>query len=211
MRERATVPAAPRRGRGRARWLTLSLALAMLTACQTVPVPPAPVTAWSVRRATLQALDRFHLEGRVAVAVARQGFNADIDLTQRGALMRMTLSGPLGAGAIRVEAEGDDLALVNSRGQHLGSTAAHEAIERQLGFEPPLRSLRYWILGVPDPGAPAQIDLDAQHRLVRLQQAGWSIDYRAYVSVGAEWLPRLLSLQRAAVRLRMVVDGWQLQ
>ena len=188
-----------------------ALAALALSACQTVSVPPAPITAWSVRRPLLQALERFELNGRVAVAVGRQGFNADIRWTQNGARTRMILSGPFGAGATQVSEASGQLGVITSRGEHLGNTAARDALERQLGFNPPLGSLRYWILGVPDPALPASVTVDAAQRLTRLQQAGWSIHYRAYSPVGAEWLPRLLTVRRAGVRLRMVVDAWHLQ
>ncbi len=188
-----------------------ALAGLALAGCQSVPVPPAPSVAWSVRRSELQALARFHLTGRVAVAVEKRGFNANIRWAQSGTRARMVLSGPLGADAAQVTANGASLSVVTPHGRHLGDAAAREVLVRQLGFEPPLQSLRYWVLGVPDPGSPASIVLDAEQRPVRLDQDGWSIDYSAYMSVGAAWLPRLMTVQRAGVRLRMVVDEWRLQ
>ncbi len=200
------------RTRPRRRFALLgALAAVTLSACQTVRVPPAPITAWNVRRPLLQALARFRLNGRVAVAVGRQGFNANIHWTQRGASTRMVLSGPFGAGATEVSDDGGELTVITSRGRHLGNAAARSVLERQLGFDPPLSSLRYWILGVPDPSLPADATVNAAQRLSHLRQAGWSIDYRAYSPVGADWLPRLMTVRRAQVRLRMVVDAWHLQ
>ena len=89
-------------------------------------------------------------------------------------------------------------------------TQQHAKLADKLGFEPPLASLRYWVLGVPDPAAPASVQLDSEQRLTGLMQDGWRVDYGAYMPVGAEWLPRLMTLQREGVRVRMVVDGWQL-
>jgi outer membrane lipoprotein LolB len=182
----------------------------VLAGCQTVPVPPAPSVAWSVRRPSLQSLDRFGLHGRVAVAVGDQGFNAGLRWTQSAAVTRLALTGPLGAGGVEVTADGGDLSVVTSSGKRLDNAAARSELEDKLGFEPPLASLRYWVLGVPEPGAPASVQLDSQQRLSALRQDGWQIDYGAYMPVGAEWLPRLLTLRRAQVRVRMVVDGWQL-
>jgi len=187
----------------------LALVLA-LAACQTVPVAPAPSLAWSVRRPALQSLDRFGLNGRVAVAVGGQGFNAGLRWAQSGEMTHLALTGPLGAGGVQVTADGADLSVVTSNGKRLGSAAARAELEDKLGFEPPLTSLRYWVLGVPDPGAPASVQLDSQQRLTGLTQEGWRIDYTAYMPVGAEWLPRLLTLRRQDVRVRMVVDAWQL-
>lgn len=189
----------------------LALAAAVV-GCQTVPVSPAPSVSWNVRRPTLQALGHFRLNGRVAVAVGNQGFNAGLRWTQSDAVTQLALTGPLGAGGVEVTANGSDLSVVASNGKRLGNDAARAQLEDKLGFEPPLASLRYWILGVPDPdsAAPASVQFDSQQRVTQLTQDGWQIDYSAYMPVGAEWLPRLLTLRRQDVRVRMVVDGWQL-
>lgn len=187
----------------------LALAL-VLAACQTIPVAPAPSVAWSVRRPALQTLSRFGLNGRVAVAVGNQGFNAGLRWSQSGAVTHLALTGPLGAGGVEVTADAGDLSVVTSNGKRLGNAAARSELQDKLGFEPPFTSLRYWILGVPDPAAPASVQLDSQQRLTQLTQDGWQIVYSAYMPVGAEWLPRLMTLRREDVRVRMVVDGWQL-
>ena len=191
-------------------WLAGLALVSTLVGCQTVPVAPAPSVAWSARRPALQSLDRFGLNGRVAVAVGKQGFNAGLRWTQAAAVTHLALTGPLGAGGVEVTADGGDLSVVTSSGKHLGNTDARTELEDKLGFEPPLTSLRYWVLGVPDPGSPASVQLDSQQRLMELTQDGWQIDYSAYMPVGAEWLPKRLTLRREDVRVRMVVDGWQL-
>jgi outer membrane lipoprotein LolB len=187
--------------------LVLGLTLA---ACQTIPVAPAPSVSWSVRRPALQTLDRFGLNGRVAVAVGRQGFNAGLRWTQAAAVTHLALTGPLGAGGVEVTANGSELSVVTSNGKRLGNDAARRELQDKLGFEPPLMSLRYWVLGVPDPATAATVQLDSQQRLMQLTQGGWQIAYSAYMPVGAEWLPKLMTLRREDVRVRMVVDGWQL-
>ena len=187
-----------------------ALLVLALAGCQTGPVAPAPTVAWNVRRPTLQTLDRFGLNGRVAVAVGKQGFDAGVRWAQSGAMSRLTLTGPLGAGGVQITANGATLSVITSNGKRMGNAAAREELEDKLGFEPPLTSIRYWVLGVPDPGAPASVKLDAQQRLSQLTQDGWQVEYISYMPVGAEWLPRLLTLRRAGVRVRMIVEGWQL-
>lgn len=181
-----------------------------LAGCQTVPVPSAPAVTWNVRRPALQTLEHFGLNGRVAVAVGSQGFNAGLRWAQSRAVTQLALTGPLGAGGVQITADGGNLSVVTSSGKRLGDTQARSELEDKLGFQPPLTSLRYWVLGVPDPGSPASVQLDSQQRLAGLSQDGWRIDYSAYMPVGAEWLPRLMTLTRQGVRVRMVVDGWQL-
>lgn len=185
-------------------------ALVLLAACRTTPpaVPTSP--SWQLRRPELQARAHFALKGRVAVAAGGQGFNATLRWAQEGQDSQVALEGPLGAGAVHISAQGDQLDIATANGARLANDAAHAELSARLGFDPPLASLRYWVLGVPDPGQPAAETLDEAHqRLARLEQDGWRIDYASYMAVGAEWLPGRLTLERADVRVKLIVDNWQ--
>jgi outer membrane lipoprotein LolB len=188
------------------------LALATLAACRTLPPAPlAPSAPWQERRPQLQALQHFQLKGRVALSAGDNGFNANLRWFQDGARSELALEGPLGVGGMQISAHGDDLDIINARGEHITSAAAHAELGARLGFEIPLPSLRYWVLGVPDPARPAQESLDpAQQRLAELTQDGWHIVYGAYVVAAGETLPARLTLQRDAVRVRLLVEEWQL-
>jgi outer membrane lipoprotein LolB len=181
----------------------------MLAGCRTVPTVHEPSTVtWEQRRPQLQALDKFELKGRVGVAAGGEGFNARLRWTQSGNQTRMSLDGPLGAGGVQVTSDGSALSIVTSRGDRLDNDAARAELANRLGFDPPLDGLRYWILGVPEPGRPAQASVDAQQRLSSLEQDGWQIQYTDYMLVRGEWLPSKLTIQRQGVRVRVVVDGW---
>jgi outer membrane lipoprotein LolB len=190
-------------------WATVAV---MLASCRTVPVhettSPIQAASWETRRPQLQARDRFELKGRVAVATGSDGFNARLRWTQSGKQTHMSLDGPLGAGGVQVTSDGSAVSIVTSRGDRLENDAARAELKNRLGFDPPIDSLRYWVLGVPEPGHPAQESLDSQQRLATLEQDGWQILYTNYMSVRGEWLPSKLTLQRQGVRLRLVVDGW---
>src|SRR5438874_5390188 len=143
-----------------------TLVVVLLASCRTLPpVHETPATAWEVRRPQLQARDKFELKGRVAVAAGGEGFNARLRWTQVGKQTRMSLDGPLGAGGVQVSSDGSAVSIVTSRGERLDNDAARAELAARLGFDPPLNSLRYWILGVPEPGHPAQESLDSQQRL----------------------------------------------
>jgi outer membrane lipoprotein LolB len=203
------------------------VAVAVIAGCRTVPVQQPPVSAgqaWETTRSELQARDHYALKGRVAVAAGKDGFNAGLRWTQDGAHSQVSLEGPLGVGAVQISADGNNLSIVNSHGDHLDSDAARAELIGRLGFDPPLSSLRYWILGVPDPTMPFNEVLDLQQqRLQSLEQGGWQIDYTGYLPAGggvsgagaagaagaaAAWLPAKMTVQRSGVRVRLIVDGW---
>ena len=191
-------------------WGAAAAALVVLAGCRTTPVPARAAPSWSARRPQLQSREHFGLRGRVAVAAGSQGFNARLRWAQQGERARLALEGPFGAGAVHIDAAGSDLDITTASGTHLTSDAAHAELGARLGFDPPLASLRYWILGVPNPALPAAETLDPlKQRLTRLEQDGWRIDYGSYLAVGGEWLPARLTLERADVRVKLLVDDWQ--
>jgi outer membrane lipoprotein LolB len=187
------------------------LVLVALDGCHTLP-PAASVSApWDVRRPALQAQQHFMVKGRVAVATGTTGFNANLRWTQDADSAHLTLEGPLGVGGVQVNSSGDTLEVVNAHGEHIGNELARAELRTRLGFDVPLASLRYWILGVPRPDSPAEESVDqAQQRLEGLTQDGWHVAYGAYADVHGQTLPARLTLEREAVRVRLVVDDWQL-
>jgi outer membrane lipoprotein LolB len=207
----ATPPSAARPLSAARRLRAPSLALllaATLTACKTLPPAPPESAPWEVRKAALQARDNFNLNGRIGVAVRQEGFTAKLRWQQRGKQSQLALDGPLGVGGVRITSDGDSLKVINAHGQQLDSEAAKQEIEAKLGFDPPIASLRYWVLGVPDPSSPADETLDDSKRLATLKQSGWQIDYTAYTNVRGQTLPSKATLTREGVRVRLSVDNW---
>ncbi|MDT7764697.1 MAG: outer rane lipoprotein LolB, partial [Mycobacterium sp.] len=88
------------------------------------------------------------------------------------------------------------------------SDAVLAQIQERLGFELPLNNLRYWLLGVPDPGVAFDLTRNDQDRAAQLTQAGWTVTYDKYMMVGGDWLPARMVLLRDTVRVRIAVDHW---
>ncbi|MBU6379546.1 MAG: outer membrane lipoprotein LolB, partial [Gammaproteobacteria bacterium] len=120
---------------------------------------------------------------------------------QRAETSQLELDGPLGVGGVRLE-------FANGR---LPDEATRSELERRLGFALPVGSLRYWMLGVPDPTRVAKEALAADAtRLDSLQQDGWTVSFPAYARVaGANYeLPQRIEASRAGVRVRLLVESW---
>jgi outer membrane lipoprotein LolB len=183
-------------------------AVLVLAACASLP-PAKPGAPWLERRDQLQAIDSYTLSGKIAVASADQGFNAGMDWSTHESTVSVVLRSPLGSAISRLTFDGQQLKLSSGDTEWSGDEAATR-IANQIGFVPPIGSLRYWLLGSPDPSGPAQETVDDAQRLSTLTQFGWQLTYTDYVEWQGQWLPRRINAQRDAVRLRLLISHWQI-
>ena len=193
--------------------LLLVSALALLGACRTVPPGairgPGADAPWPVQRAALDQLDRYGLQGRVAVAANGQGFSASLRYAQKKShAANLSLDGPLGIGGLRVDVDGEAVAIATSRGEKLDGREARAELERRLGFELPLQELRWWLLGVPAPGESA-INAADDGEIRDFTQNGWRVSIAARVAGLGFSLPRRLTAEREGARMKLLVDRWQ--
>jgi outer membrane lipoprotein LolB len=179
----------------------------LLGACAATRPPAvsamAPL-AWDLRMPALQQAVQWSLDGRAAASAGKQGWQASIVWRQQGSNTELHLAGPLGIGASVLRLTPDGLSVDGAPPR----SDVIEALRDRLGVELPLASLRYWLLGVPDPGNESTITRNAQDRAQQLLQSGWTIDVDRYVPVDGDWLPGQLAVQREGIRVRIAVDHW---
>jgi outer membrane lipoprotein LolB len=190
----------------RATALLVSLEWLLLGGCASVPpaAPAASATPWELRRVTLQQATQWSLDGRAAATTGKQGWQASVDWRQRGPVSELHLAGPLGVGATVLQLTPDGISIDGAppRGD------IPEAIEDRLGVQLPLASLRYWLLGVPDPATDSVVTRNGADRASQLIQSGWTVDIGRYLPVSGDWLPAQLNVYRDAVRVKVAVDHW---
>ncbi len=177
--------------------------------CATLPPPPAD--DWASRRAALQALEDWTLEGRIAVAAGEDGFSGGFDWAQQGARADIALSGPMGGKGLEIHLDDGELT-VDLRGEAYAGDEARQLIEERIGpgHALPVGEMRYWLVGAPAPGVPHEETLGEDRRLAGLAQAGWQVRYQRYDVVGPLALPARLEMTTEGLRLRVSVSHWQL-
>lgn len=194
-------------------WL-LAPAAALLAACGGLPVH-APVgtpdeAAWETRHAALASLDAWELEGRVGIVNGEDSGSGSMDWKQQGSVLSFDFHAPLGAGALHIEGDATGLRVRSSRGDDFVTTDPDEDVARRLRVPLPVLSMRYWMLGLPDPSGPYEKSVDARGELVMLKQRGWKVDYQEYSDVRGFALPVLLTLEEGDVRIKVAVNQWTL-
>ncbi|HJS21633.1 MAG TPA: lipoprotein insertase outer membrane protein LolB [Steroidobacteraceae bacterium] len=184
-----------------------SLAALVIAACATTP--PLPPADWNRAKAERQQLERWQMKGRAAVATANDGWTASVAWNQDSSHSELQLHGALGVGGVHVKSDGQAVEIETSKGERINSDDAQAALQQTIGIALPLGSLRYWLLGVPDPALPAVEELDDRGRLSRLEQDGWQATYDRYAYQNEAWLPGRMRLEKGPVRVRVVVDQWR--
>lgn len=210
------MPHRPRLTQGRRRALGVFFVLlsaAMLSACATRPVvsPLARGADWQVHRQALARLDHWSFSGRVAVKDGlEESWSAGLAWRQRDDSFDIRLSGAFGQGAARLSGQEGYAVIETSEHAALSASSVELLMEEQLGWSVPVQGFRYWLIGSPAPGVIDRYSLDEGGRLSELEQSGWRIHYRSYQTVDGLDLPRKLALENPRLRIRLVVDDWQL-
>ena len=183
--------------------------LLLVAGCATLP-PAGDSGSWPWRRAELESLQTWTLNGRVAVATAADGFSGGLAWRQNGARAEIELRGPLGGMALSIRLDGSAMTVTDGSGASLTGEAADDFVAAEIGAPLPVAELRYWLIGVPAPGLPHRETIGADGRLAGLEQAGWQLRYSRYEAVGQLALPARIEIESTAARLRLVVSNWWL-
>ena len=193
-------------------WALIVAAVCLQAACVTLPPStlPALPSGYPERERVLAAYDRWQVRGRVAIRTPDDGFSASLAWRQEGTALDARLHGPLGRGTVLLEGDPDALTLRHSDGVVETLLDPEVSLRQRYGWTVPVRSFRYWVLGIGDPNLDGNLDFDEAGRLRSLEQGAWQVEYRDYQTVGEGELPRRLVAVSEDVRLTIVLKQWEI-
>ncbi len=175
----------------------------MLAGCTTAPVAPEVHYAATARE-QLYRLERWSFEGRLALTGKNDSWSASINWGHKSDDEKIKLSGPLGQGATIIQLTGDLVTIDRGDDKPQSSTQPEAFINQQLGMFVPVRSLRYWVIGLPEPTSPYIATATG------FTQAGWLIDYKQMQSVDKQSMPHKITVSNEQVKLKLIIDQWVL-
>ncbi len=190
----------------------LPLLLLLLSACTTMPShsPVAdPEMAWQERQYQLASLNDWTLSGRLGIQNDHEAWHVGINWEQQQQNYAILLTAPLGQGSLKLSGNADTVTLQTDEGESVSASDPGELLYHQFGWKVPVKSLRYWVLGVPAPGNQREEQLDEYGRLVQLQQDGWEIRFLDYESRMGIELPGRVFVNNHKAKVRLVISDWQ--
>ncbi len=193
--------------------LALFVFIGALYSCATKPIPSDSIASeqsWESRRELLQAIDEWELKGRIAINDGAKGWHVNVTWNQSGSDYQIRLYGPLGQGSASIEGDAQGVMMQRPDGAILRDKDADALLKEQLGWQVPVKALRYWIVGLPSLAKIENRQLDTLGRMIVLQQLNWLIQYKSYILIDDVALPKKLVLDSPPWKIKFVVDSWQL-
>ena len=177
--------------------------LAALAGCaSTRPVQVLPASNASI--------GAFSMNARVAVKLDERGYTAGLRWRHSATRDSLRLLSPVVGSVVGdIEADENGATLTTGDKKVYRSDNVQSLTREVLGWDLPLSGLRHWVIGRADPAFPVQAeDRDENQRLKSLMQGDWRITYLEYFGESA--LPARLALAYDRLKLRLIVDRWEL-
>ena len=195
------------------------LVVLFLSACATTPPPikllseppsPAQEKSWQQHFQHVSQTSNWTLEGRIVVTTEDDGWNGDLNWSQRINNYGIQFSAPFGQGAFQLDGSATAVEIRFSDGNSFQAADAETLLVEQLGWHLPLSGFRYWVTGIPTPELTSILKYRPDGRLAALQQGQWLVTYPEYVDIGEVMMPRKVFLENHELSVRLVIDRWEL-
>lgn len=152
----------------------------------------------------LYNLHHWNLEGRIAITAPNDSWSANIQWLHLPNSEVIRLSGPLGQGGVVIELKDGSVKLDRGGGNVQISNDPEQFVNQQLGMFVPIQSLRFWAVGLPEPEEDFQATVDG------FVQDKWLITYKEFQDVLPETLPHKMAVSNNHVKLKLIIDQWNL-
>jgi len=193
----------------------LVLALLIVSGCaifDSGPRPGAklPSELATERKSNYESIDEWNIRGRIGIQRGNDGFSAAFKWQQKGNTFDIKLFDPLGRQVAWLRGDEHNVSLDTAKGKKIRAQDPEKILFDNLGWTLPIRSLSYWVKGLPDPASIVwQEEYDEYGRMILIQQAGWSVRFMKYLTKGHKSFPKLTRLEHQDFKMKLLVQDWQ--
>lgn len=189
----------------------LVFAVFNLTGCAAMSQPSrTQVLSWKEHYRQIFSISSWELQGKLAIHTKLRALSASLNWQQRRQNYALHFFGPLGINYFRLTGDSEKVILYPSNQPPRTASTPEKLLQQELGWQLPVSSLIYWIRGLPVPDKAAKTSWDAAHRLAKLYQENWQIEYLEYCHIKGKDLPFRIRLQHSDLVILMVIYQWQL-
>ncbi len=156
----------------------------------------------------LEELENWEFRSRITIRTNEEAFNGGLHWIQLNDKSYLTVNGALGFGAIKIEIDDYRVLLMDNNGVLTKLENPTEDIFNFYGWYIPLRSLKYWFLGIENPLVEAKLNINEYGYLSSLQQGDWELIISRYKRYAGQNMPYILKINNSDTEISMVIDKW---
>ena len=169
----------------------------------------ATLAQQQLREQQLVGVDRWTLQGRLALSNGRDGGSVNLTWTQDGQHYEFMVTAP--TKSFRLSGDQHGALLEGADGGPLRGASAEALMQHALGWDIPLDELRAWVLGVRASGSSADVSFGADKLLSQIDQDGWAVSYPAWDTSRQPALPIKVFAEKPPYKVKLVIESWVLQ
>lgn len=195
----------------------LLFTISVLAGCTSITAKKEVLVDWKSRQAAFAQIDSWMLHARIGMRSKHHSGSASLIWDETEKNRKLRLLGPLGGGVIYLQQDKSGVSLQDSNGKKWHANDANELIYRVTGWQIPVSGLRWWLLGITEPGSTAEYTLDESQRLLSVLQDGWKVTLDKYRLFGDYELPSSIVVETEAsedkdgyIRAKLIVKDWKI-
>lgn len=179
------------------------LLIGLVTACAVAPEQSVEEYSLAVMHAA-KSQKRWSFEGRLALIDESESVSGSVIWRHDEVRDVIELIGPLGQGRTKVSVVANQVVVDDGDNIRVFYGEPDKILAGQVGVSIPVEALKFWVLGLNDP-SQAFVEQTGG-----FYQGGWLVTYREMQAVNAQLLPKKIVAVKDKVRIKLIVDQWNL-
>jgi outer membrane lipoprotein LolB len=194
------------------RTLMVAGVVLLIAGCAPVPVRvtanAGSLAAQTDREAVLAQRRHWTLQARLFVSDGKDGGTTNLTWTQDDDRYDFIVRYPITGKTIRLHGGPEGAELEGADGGTVRGASAEALMNKTLGWQVPLDNLRAWVLGARARGSAGNLSFAADGLPGKLEQDGWTVDYRDFDRASSPPLPSKVFATKPPYVVKLANVSW---
>jgi len=192
-------------------YISLLISLLILASCSTAPKELPKDLEEKTQEFTLDQIKTWIFSGRIGVKTPEKNVSANFDWTQKNHYFNISMSGPLGAGRIKMKGTPKNATVIDSNEKVHKTNNINAEFTKITGYTVPISNIFYWIKGQAAPSSIHKVNYSKNNKTKSIVQDGWTVKYQnfTYIKNKDLYLPEKVIISNKNVLIKIFIKNWK--